>query len=132
MAPISINLHDPDTLLFDSEPELFVRLNTEPVIFTIRGLRHFTPRFKLVGIDIATLLTEDQFRAALLQLTNHEAALLYESISAKAGASHQANEHQVLLAALMGDIDGAEAAMDRLEHQRRVGLKVVRSGDTSQ
>ena len=130
MSSFALNLHDPEMLVFDAQPELFVLLDAVPPVFTIRGLRYFTPRFRMVGIEIATLRTECQFRAALLQWTTHETTLLFESIGAKAGATHQANEHQVLLAALMGDIDAAEAAMDRLEHQRRVGLKVVAPVDT--
>lgn len=130
MPSFPLNLHDPEMFVFDAQPELFVLLDAVPLVFTIRGLRHFTPRFRMVGVDIAMLQTECQFRAALLQWTTHETRLLFESIGAKAGATHQANEHQVLLAALMGDIDAAEGAMDRLEHQRRVGLKAVPSMDT--
>ena len=125
MSPITIDLLDPDILIFDEQPELFVRLDTVPVVFTVRGLRYFTPRFKMIGVNIATLRTQAQFRAALLEARTHEHALLIESFQSKANATHQANEHQVLLAALMGDIDAAEAAMDRLEHKRRAGLTVV-------
>ena len=132
MSPITIDLFDPDTLVFDDEPDLFVRVDTVPVVFTVRGIRYFTPRFKLVGVNIAILRTESEFRAALLKATTHESNLLLESIQSKANATHQANEHQVLLAALMFDIDAAEAAMDRLEHKRRAGLKVVSpAGDAS-
>lgn len=130
MTNLSIDLLDPETLLFDTEPGLFVTLDCEPVVFSVRGLRHFTPRFKEVGVAIGDIRTEAHFRAALSAWTRLETTLLTDSIAAKARSTHQANEHQVLLAALMGDIDAAEAAMTRLEHQRRVGLSVVRpSGD---
>lgn len=129
MIPITIELQDPETLLFDTRSELFVRLEGVPIVFTLRGLRHFNPRFRMVGIDIAGLRSEDQFRAAWRQWSRHETTLLIESIEGKARSSHQANEHQVLLAALRGDIDAAEAAMNRLAHRRRAALTLVRSGE---
>lgn len=125
MSSINIDLNDPETLLFDEKPHCFVLLNAGKVVFTIRGLRHFTPRFKRVGIEICNLDTEPQFRAAIKAWDQLEAVLLLDSIRAKAQATHQPNEHQVLLATIMGDIDAAEAAMDRLDHQRRAGLTVV-------
>lgn len=127
MPTITIDLQDPDTLLFDETPDLFVLLNIDPVIFSVRGLRHFTPRFKAIGIDIASVRTEAQFRYALMTWTSHETTLLAASIESKARSTHQPNEHQVLLAAIMGDIDAAESAMDRLEHSKRACLAVVRT-----
>jgi hypothetical protein len=121
-----IDLCDPELLIFDEDPGLFVLLDQTPIVFTMRGLRFFCPRLKWIGIDIGTLQTADQFKQATSALTIAEYTELKTSIEASAGATHAPNEHQVLLAALSGDIDAAEAAMARLDHSRRAGLSVVR------
>lgn len=126
MQAHTLNLHDPETLVFDETPELFVRLDVSPIIFSIRGLKYFKPRFALIGRDISLLKTVLSFTEVYNDWTRHEYQLLLDSITAKANATHQPNEHKVLLAACMNDIDAAEIAMGRLEHSIAAGLKIVK------
>ena len=116
--------HD-DGLLFEESPELFVRLETVPIIFTVRGVRYFLPRFRQVGVELSDIKTEGQFAVALDWWLQVEFVLLQERTGAAAAASRAPNPHQVLQAILQGDIEGAERALARLKHCSLAGLRLV-------
>lgn len=126
-SPLAFNVWDEDGLVFDSAPELFVRLDAEPtIVFTVRGLAYFSPRFKHIGVDIAEINTREDFEKAMDRWLDVERVLLKEKVEAAARATRAPNEHQVLNAVLHGDIAAAERALARLEHQSRAGLSIVR------
>lgn len=114
-----------DGLLFDERPELFVDLAASPIIFSVRGIDYFSPRFKHVGIDISGVHTREQFDCALSRWLDVEFVLLQTKIAVRASASKSPNEHQVLQAVLDGDIDLAEKTVARLEHRKRTRMKLV-------
>lgn len=116
-----------DGLVFEDHPELFVDLSTNPIIFSIRGIGYFSPRFSHVGVAMADLHTSAEFQHAHARWLDVEFSLLQESIGLKAGASRSPNEHQVLQAVLEGDLDRAEQVVARLEHRKRAGLTLVAS-----
>jgi hypothetical protein len=107
---------------------LFVRLDAQPsIVFTVRGLAYFTPRFKHVGVDIAMVATPEHFEHAWDRWLAVERVMLGEKVAAAARATHSPNEHQVLEAVLHGDVDATERALSRLEHRKRAGLSIVRA-----
>ena len=114
-----------DGLLFEETPELFVDLVAKPIVFSVRGVGYFAPRFKHVGIEISALYTKEQFAAALSRWLEVEFVLLQTKVAGDAGASKSPNEHQVLQAVMDGDIDLAEKTVARLEHRKRTGMKLV-------
>lgn len=122
---IGFDVWDEDGLLIDDQPQLFVNLDVEPIVFTVRGLQYLRPRFKHVGINIASLRTRNDFQSSMRTWLATEWVLLNEKVDAAAQTSTAANPHQVLQAILSNDIDAAERNMSRLEHRRRAGLKVV-------
>jgi hypothetical protein len=61
---IGFDLWDEDGLVFDDEPELFVHLDAQPLVFTVRGIRYFGPRFKHLGVDIAAMQSKVDFMIA--------------------------------------------------------------------
>lgn len=118
-----------DGLIFDSSPGLFVDLDAAPIIFSVRGIGYFSPRFKHVGVNLCELRTKEQFDLALTRWLEVEFVLLQSKVESRASASKAPNEHQVLQAVLEGDLDLAEKTMLRLEHRRRTGMRLV--GDPS-
>lgn len=114
-----------DGLLIDDQPQLFVNLDVVPIVFTVRGLQYLRPRFKHVGINIASLRAREDYLSSMRTWLATEWVLLNEKVDAAASATTAANPHQVLQAILSADIDAAERSMSRLEHRRRSGLKVV-------
>lgn len=114
-----------DGLIFDSSPELFVDLDASPIIFSVRGIGYFSPRFKHVGVNLSQLRTREQFDLALTRWLEVEFVLLQSKVESRASASKAPNEHQVLQAVLEGDLDLAEKTMLLLEHLRRTGMKLV-------
>lgn len=111
--------------MFDQTPGLFVNLTASPIIFSVRGIGYFLPRFKHAGVEISSLHTKAQFESALNRWLDIEFVLLQERIAIRARASKFPNEHQVLQAVLDGDIDLAEKIVARLEHCKRTGMKLV-------
>lgn len=125
MDHLKPDLNDPDTFAFDDDPEAFVMLSVCPIVFTVRGIAHFTPRFRSVGVDIGRVTTPEHFHAAYREWTLLEADLLMASISEKASASHQASEHKVLLAALEHGMPEAMRQAEKLVHKHRANLRSV-------
>lgn len=127
-----IDLENTDAFDFDESPNDFVNLETTPIVFTIRGLRYFTPRFRKMNVSIGTIKTKDQFQTLYRQWVVIEAKMLLGSIAKKAERTHQPNEHKVLLAALTEGLDAAQYQADRLAHAKRANLKLaVNSGSTT-
>ncbi len=122
---IGFNLWDEEGLLFDESPELFVHLDVQPLVFTVRGVRYFGPRFKHVGIDISALASKVDFMIAFNAWMDVEKSLILEKVEREAAATNAANPHQLLKAILDGDVDAAEAVVHRLEHRARARLEVV-------
>ncbi len=124
--PIDFDLWDEDGLLVEQKPELFVDLSQIPIIFSIRGIKYFKPRFEQIGVSLSNLKTKDEFDSAYKAWLAREWILLNDQIDAKAKGTTSANPHQVLQAVLAGDIDLAERQLARLEHKQRAGLVAVR------
>ncbi len=122
---LPFELTDPEGLVFDEQPEEFVDLSREPIVFTVRGLGYFAPRFKHAGTAIASLRTRADFEAAHSRWLDVELALLMEKIDRSAAAETKAAEHSLLSAIARGDLDRAEAIAARMEHRKRAGLRVV-------
>lgn len=121
---IDLDLNDPETMAFDEAPDDFVMLDASPIVFTIRGLQHLTPRFKSVGYDIANISTPEQFKSAYDAWSDFEVTLLGEKIASRANATSQPNEHKILLAAMQGNYELADAEAKRLIHKKRANLKL--------
>lgn len=122
---MDIDLHDEETFAFDAQPEAFVRLDASPIVFTVRGIRYFKPRFDHIGTEISTLTTEAEFRSALYQWCLVEYELLRQKIESEAGKSHQATTHHVLLAAITGNEEDLRNVLAKVSHRSRAGLKAV-------
>jgi hypothetical protein len=110
-------------LLFDADPNLFVDFGHRPIIFTVRGLTYFAPRFKHVGFPIAAVNTKEQFESAYRAWLEVEDVLLKEKIANRSGSS---NEYSALQAVIDGDADAFEAMVKKLEHRQRANLKIVK------
>lgn len=127
-SALPFTLCNEDAFVFDQSPDLFVHLDVTPVVFTVRGLAYFAPRFKFAGLDLAAIRSPDDFATAYATWCRVEWNLLQDKVQAAAGATHAANAHQVLQAILHGDVDTAERAVARLEHRARAGLQVISCG----
>jgi hypothetical protein len=127
-SPLPFDLCDEEGLFFDESPELFVHLDAAPIVFTVRGLAYFAPRFKYAGLDLAIIRTRADFDATYSVWCRTEWSLLLEKIQGAAGATNAANAHQVLQAILSGDVEAAERAVARLEHRERAGLRAIAGG----
>lgn len=125
MNALNIDLNDPDTMAFDERPDDFVEPNSDPIVFTIRGLRHFKPRFEAIGVELARIKTRAEFDAAYHEWTKLEAVLLADRVATRAQATNRPNEYQLLHAALTGSDADIEQARRRLAHQSIAQLKAV-------
>lgn len=121
------NLWDEDGLIFDESPELFVLLDVEPIVFTVRGIRYFSPRFKQIGIDPAALVSKVDFMVAFNAWMEVERVLIFEKVEREATATTAANSYQLMHAIINGDLEAAEAVVHRLQHRNMAKLEVVRS-----
>jgi hypothetical protein len=122
---LPFELTDPDGLLFDEEPHLFVDLNASPIVFSIRGLRYFGPRFRMLGVNVAQINTRDSFlrtHGAWLQL---ECSLLGEKIEYEANAERLPAEYSVLHAIWHGGLDEAERLCKRMDRRQASALRIV-------
>jgi hypothetical protein len=104
-----------DGLLFDDHPELFVLLDRTPIIWTVRGLRHFRPRFALTGVDIKTIRARDQFEHACSRWLAVEKELLLRQIATAAASPSATLEARCLDAIAHLDLETAEALVSELE-----------------
>lgn len=118
-------LWDEDGLIFDSHPELFVLLNRTPILWTVRGVAYFSPRFQHIGTPVAQIQTAAGFKHALDRWLAVERQLLLDRIEAKAHASGESLEYRFLQAVVDDNWEQAEKAVRLLEHRQRTGLKLV-------
>jgi hypothetical protein len=104
-----------DGLLFEDHPEWFVLLDRTPVVWTVRGLRLFRPRLALIGVDLNSIRTSEQFHAAWSRWLNVERELLQRKIRSAASGPDASLEARCLQAIADLDIDRAEALVRELE-----------------
>lgn len=122
---LPFTLTDPEGLAFDEDPTAFVNVDADPIILSVRGIAYFKPRFKYVGIDLRTVRTGVEFRAAYERWMETERALLGDMIKAKSLAELVPAEHSLLQAIWTGDIVEAEAISERLSRRARSNLRAV-------
>lgn len=122
LSTSDIDLHDPETLHFDDSPGDFVLLDVTPIVFTVRGVKHFTPRFAHLGVALASLKTAEDFQAALVAWTMVESQMLGDYIRGKAASSNQATEMQALVAILDKDDAELQRLTAKIEHKKRASV----------
>lgn len=123
-APFGFELWTEDGLLASEQPDLFVDLTTHPIVFTVRGIAHFAPRFKHVGVDISALRTADDFLSARRRWDEVEELLLQERVTQRAASGDR--EAKALEAVFAADMDSFERHIRALEHRKRANLRIVR------
>jgi hypothetical protein len=122
---LPFDLCDPDGLVFDEDPHLFVDLSPTPIVFTIRGARYFSPRFRWVGFEISRIETREAFDQAFRSWLPVEFELLQEQIASRARPGALADPYNALLALMAGDDDAFERHMTALERRGRSGMHLV-------
>lgn len=122
---LPFDLTDPDGLLFDEEPQLFVHLDASPIVFTVRGLRYFEPRFRMVGFDLASIISAEEFAAAHRTWLSLECSLLGEKIERAAAQERSPGEYSILQAIWHGGIDEAERLCKRMDRRQATALRIV-------
>lgn len=106
--------------MFDEHPALFVRTDQDPIVWTVRGLAYFAPRFKRIGFSIDRVNSPDEFAAAYKAWLELEKALLLERV--KLASQRGSKEHQILQAIM----DGNEARSAFLQGRRPRAVPVTR------
>lgn len=119
------NLTDPDGLLFDDEPELFVHLNASPIVFTVRGLRYFEPRFRMMGVDVASLTTREAFERTHHSWMELEFSLLGDKLAQASAAEKVPAEYSILSAIWHGGLEEAERLCKRMDRRKASALRIV-------
>jgi hypothetical protein len=122
---LPFELTDPDGLLFDEDPHLFVDLEAFPIVFRIRGIRYFGPRFRMLGINIAQINTRDDFNSTYSAWLQLECSLLGEKIECEASAERMPAEYSVLQAIWQGGLDEAERLCRRMDRRQASALCIV-------
>jgi hypothetical protein len=108
-----------DGLVFDDHPELFILLDRTPVVWTVRGLRHFRPRFALIGVDIKTIRARDEFEGTLSRWLAVEKELLLRRIATATASPASSLEGRCLDAIAHLDLETAEGLVAELESRSR-------------
>ena len=75
-----------ESLVFEDHPALFVLADRTPLVWTVRGLRHFSPRFALLGVSIKDIRTPTEFREALHRWNKLERQLLVAKLQHNSNA----------------------------------------------
>lgn len=122
---LPFDLCDEDGLRFDLEPQLFVRLDQNPILWTVRGLAYFRPRFAYLGIAISAVDSAQRFKQALERWLDVERQLLLERIDVKANHGGETLEYRFLRAVVHGDLVQGDKVVRLLEHRQRSGLRRV-------
>jgi len=115
------DLWHPDGLLYEDHPELFLLLDRNPIVWTVRGLRYFKPRFALLGVDITAIKTRTHFDAACSAWLRIERTLIEGRVRRKASRADAKPEDLVLRHILDGDLASAERLIAQLEQDARHG-----------
>lgn len=116
---------DPEALAFEDEPDAFVRLDCVPIVFTVRGIRFFSPRFAAVAIEIAKVRERAQFDRAKAAWDAVEFEHLQARIASARRPGIKSDPYNALQAVLDGDPDKFEVHLRALEHKQRAGLSLV-------
>lgn len=122
---LPFDLTDEEGLIFDDQPELFVDVNASPIVFTVRGLRYFEPRFRMVGFAVAHINTCAAFNHALRAWLGLESSLLREKIASAAAAERVPGEYSILYAIWQGGLDEAERLCQLMERRQATALRIV-------
>lgn len=122
---LPFDLCDEDGLRFDLEPQLFVRLDQAPILWTVLGLAYFRPRFAYLGIAISAVGSAQRFKQALSRWLDVERQLLLERIEARANHGGETLEYRFLQAVVHGDLVQGDKVVRLLEHRQRTGLRRV-------
>ena len=120
MSSDRFHLTDGEGLVFDEQPALFVRTNQDPIVWTVRGLAYFAPRFKRIGVSIDQVNSPDEFAAAYKAWLDLEKSLLLERV--KLASQRGSKEHQILQAIM----DGNETRAAYLQGRRPRAVPVTR------
>jgi hypothetical protein len=94
-------LTDEDGLVFDEYPSLFVRADQDPIVWTVRGLAYFAPRFRRIGVSIDRVNSPQEFATAYKTWLDLEKVLVLERV--KRASQCGSKEHQILQAILEGN-----------------------------
>lgn len=92
-----------DALLVDDHPDWFVLLDSNPIVWTVRGVRLFRPRFALFGLSLTSIRTRSEFAVAWQRWQTVELDLLMGKISNAAAAPGAPPWAQALHAVVVGD-----------------------------
>lgn len=116
---LPFKLTDPDGLLFDDEPSVFVNLHVRPIVFTERGVRYFKPRFRYICIPIENVQSPEQFEKSYRLWLDVERSLLADDAAAKAAQEKTPGHFGILKALWEGDLDQAEAIGMQMDAARK-------------
>jgi hypothetical protein len=123
---LPFKLTDPDGLLFDEEPSVFVNLHVRPIVFTERGVNYFKPRFKYICIPLENVTSPEQFEKSYRLWLDVERSLLADDVAAKAAQEKSPGHYGILKALWEGDLDQAEAIGTQMDAaQKGPDLKLV-------
>lgn len=125
---LPFDVWDPDGLLFDDEPNLFVNLDTHPIVFSVRGIAYFKPRFAHVGVAISSLTSAEDFRSAYGLWMDCELALLDVHLQARSDSERGPGVHSELYALWRGDLEGAAHIAERRARLELSSLQLVSGG----
>ena len=110
-------------MVFDESPALFVRTDQDPIVWSVRGLAYFAPRFKRIGISIDRVNSTGDLAAAYKAWLDLESVLVLERV--KLASQRGSKEHQILQAILDGNtsraanLQGARPRVVPLAHRPR-------------
>jgi hypothetical protein len=121
----SFDLWDEDGLLFEEHPDWFVLLDRTPIVWTVRGMKYFRPRFALIGVAATAIGTPQAFDQALGRWLDVERELLARKIYSQGAAPNAPLASRCLKAVLDGDADLAERLISQLEMRAQGGLRLV-------
>lgn len=112
MKSTSFELWTEEGLAFDVNPALFVRLDHDPIIWTVRGIALFGPRFKAVGLEIGRVRTAPEFEQGWEAWLRLERRLLLARVEGRAADPSEDNSYKMLKAVLDGNESLAAALLN--------------------
>lgn len=116
----TLNIWDEESLNFERQPDLFVNREADPIVWTVRGIRHFSPRFRAVGVAIHSVQTRAELEVALRRWHHRERLLLENKVRTLSRSDgHPIDAHRCLVA-IMDQDPAADDLITSLE--RRCGI----------
>ncbi len=115
MPMTAVDLWSEEAFEFLDNPDDFVRLDCNPLIWTVRGLRYFAPRFLCVGIQIQDVSTREQFGLALREWQVLERRELLARLEVESSGSRRDRLALRCLRAIASGNAEADPLMRRLE-----------------